>query len=384
MAATVAVTAMGDVAKDSVAGSTPGFERTPPTSPCATAPEEMRKVPFIYCSDLFHPAMDPDDHFDLAAVFRLKEFDVKAVILDGHIDRPGQDQLTGGGRVPLEQMMEICGYRVPFAIGLKRKLLDPEDKALDDDPRFLAGVNLIIKVLRESPVPVTLKLSTGTDFAVVYNREPELVRQKVKAVYLNAGHGRGGESKEYNVTLDPVGFERVFQTGVKLYWNPCWGDIGYNNYFRIADQHVLFETCSLPLKRFFAYAFQKPDVDPIAFIRDRTEPELPHMKRDMWSPPVLAHAAGRRVYKRDEGDFLWLTPAAAKRMGLEARECRAYGYVPVRVVPISRGAIREAPKTGVLNVSFHSDQPNAQIFRQDHPDYVKIMTSCLRNLYSGD
>ncbi len=47
-----------------------------------TAPEEMRKVPFIYCSDLFHPAMDPDDHFDLAAVFRLKEFDVKAVILD--------------------------------------------------------------------------------------------------------------------------------------------------------------------------------------------------------------------------------------------------------------------------------------------------------------
>ncbi len=61
-----------------------------------TAPEEMRKVPYIYCSDLFHPAMDPDDHFDLAAVFRLKELDVKAVILDGHIDRPGQDQLTGG------------------------------------------------------------------------------------------------------------------------------------------------------------------------------------------------------------------------------------------------------------------------------------------------
>ena len=47
-----------------------------------TAPEEMRKVPFIYCSDLFHPAMDPDDHFDLAAVFRLKELDVMAVSLD--------------------------------------------------------------------------------------------------------------------------------------------------------------------------------------------------------------------------------------------------------------------------------------------------------------
>ena len=42
----------------------------------ATAPDEMRTIPFIYCSDLFHPAMDPDDHFDLAAVFRLKELDI--------------------------------------------------------------------------------------------------------------------------------------------------------------------------------------------------------------------------------------------------------------------------------------------------------------------
>lgn len=103
-----------------------------------TAPEEMRKIPFIYCSDIFHPAVDPDDHFDLAAVFRLKELDIKAVILDGHNIRPNQDQLTGGGQAPLEQMMDICGYKVPYAIGLKRKLLDPKDKALDEDPRHLA------------------------------------------------------------------------------------------------------------------------------------------------------------------------------------------------------------------------------------------------------
>ena len=349
-----------------------------------TAPGEMRKIPFIYCSDLFHPAMDPDDHFDLAAVFRLKELDVKAVILDGHIIRPNQDQLTGGGKVPLEQMMDICGYRVPYAIGLKRKLLDPKDKALDEDPRYLAGVELIIKVLRESPVPVIIKLSTGTDFAVVFNREPELVRKKVAAVYMSAGHGGSGPSKEYNVIMDPVGYERVFQTGVKIYWNPCWGTIGYNNYFKVKDQHVLFEKCSLPLKRFFAYAFQKPADDPIAFIHDKSEPQLPHGKRNMWSPPILAHAAGRRVYKRGEGDYLWLTPAAAKRMGLEDRACRAYSYVPVHVTPINRGVITEVPKAGVLNVDFYPAQPNAQLFRQDHPDYVKIMISCLRNLYADD
>jgi len=104
----------------------------------------------------------------------------------------------------------------------------------------------------------------------------------------------------------------------------------------------------------------------------------------MWSPPILAHAAGRRVYKRGEGDFLWLTPAAAKRMGLEDKECRVYSYIPVNVTPINRGVITEVPKTGVLNVDFYSDKPNAELFRQDHPDYQAIMISCLRNLYSGD
>ena len=48
------------------------------------------KVPLIYCSDIFHPAMDPDDHFDLAAVFAFDEFDIKALVLDGHIDREGR------------------------------------------------------------------------------------------------------------------------------------------------------------------------------------------------------------------------------------------------------------------------------------------------------
>ena len=104
----------------------------------------------------------------------------------------------------------------------------------------------------------------------------------------------------------------------------------------------------------------------------------------MWTPPVLAHAAGRNVYKRGEGDYLWLTPAAAKRMGLEGKECCAYGYAPVKVTPIKRGVITEAPKTGVLDVEFYPADPNALLFRQNHPDFQKIMISCLRNLYAED
>ena len=92
----------------------------------------------------------------------------------------------------------------------------------------------------------------------------------------------------------------------------------------------------------------------------------------------------RECLRKSEGDYLWLTPAAAKRMGLEDKECRAYSYVPVHVTPIDRGVITEVPKTGVLDVDFYPAQPNVQLFRKDHPDYQKIMISCLRNLYSGD
>ena len=43
---------------------------------------ERGKIPLIQTTDLFHPPADPDDHLDLATVFALDEFDVRAVLLD--------------------------------------------------------------------------------------------------------------------------------------------------------------------------------------------------------------------------------------------------------------------------------------------------------------
>src|SRR5579872_7145237 len=51
------------------------------------------KVPLIHCTDLFHPPGDPDDHVDLATVFALPPFDVRAIILD-----QGQMQAATPGR----------------------------------------------------------------------------------------------------------------------------------------------------------------------------------------------------------------------------------------------------------------------------------------------
>ena len=54
------------------------------------------KIPIIHSTDLFHPHVDPDDHFDLATLFAVKEFDIKGIVLDNH----GSDQMTGAAGRP--------------------------------------------------------------------------------------------------------------------------------------------------------------------------------------------------------------------------------------------------------------------------------------------
>ncbi|NLF07816.1 MAG: hypothetical protein GX594_07525, partial [Pirellulaceae bacterium] len=41
-----------------------------------------KKIPIIHSTDLFHPHDDPDDHYDLATLFALDEFDIKGIVLD--------------------------------------------------------------------------------------------------------------------------------------------------------------------------------------------------------------------------------------------------------------------------------------------------------------
>jgi len=42
--------------------------------------------------------------------------------------------------------------------------------------------------------------------AAAFNREPELLRQKVKAIYMEAGAGPDGNQDDYNVVISPLVF----------------------------------------------------------------------------------------------------------------------------------------------------------------------------------
>lgn len=66
-------------------------------------------IPIFYSTDLLHPYDDPDDHYDLATLFALEEFDVRGIVLD-----LGERQAQRSGKPALDQMMKITGRKVPW------------------------------------------------------------------------------------------------------------------------------------------------------------------------------------------------------------------------------------------------------------------------------
>jgi len=283
------------------------------------------RVPVIYSTDLLHPHDDPDDHYDLATLFSLPELDVRGIVLD-----LGERQQQRMGRPPVEQILQIAGRRVPYAIGVHRQLNARDDKAADVPPECQGGIELILSTLRQSQEKVVI-FTTGSlrDVAAACNREPELLRDKVRALYFNAGNGPGGPQNEWNVTLDPTAYQRVFESGLPLYWCPCFGKDGYQTYF-IADQTAVVGACTPVVQNFFVYCLSKSQEDPLAFLRSGSHP-LPKGPRNMWCTGPLYHAAGRRIYERGKEDFVALTAAQAQQAGLADKEVAAFQFAPVRV-----------------------------------------------------
>ena len=294
-------------------------------------------IPIVYSTDLLHPHDDPDDHYDLATLFALPEFDLRGIVLE-----LGERQRTRIGRPPVAQMIEITGRSVPSAVGLDRPLRNPTDTAADVPAEFQGGVDLLLAALRNSTDPVVL-FTAGScrDVAAAFNRQPQLLKEKVRALYVNAGNGPQGPQWEYNVRLDEEAYFRLFEADLPLYWCPCWSDepgqpqaiLGRKVYatYYVADQADVVGACARAVRNFFVYCLTRAETDPIAFLKSNPQP-LPTGPRNMWCTAVLFHAAGREIYRRGPDDFVALPPEEANRQGLQDRKVTPYQFVPVRAV----------------------------------------------------
>ena len=335
----------------------------------AAAGGEAPRVPLIYSTDLYHPHVDLDDHFDLAQVFAMPEFDVRAIILDVN------GEVARAGRPAVEQMIALTGRRVPWALGLKSALAGPGDKALDQPAEFQAGVTLILKVLAEAAGPVTV-LTTGSvrDVVAAFNRDPVLCREKIRGVYANIGSAVVGGG-EYNVRLDAASYRALLASGLPVVWFPCLPEAHPGATFWRFDYGPMFEAEVVPagLRAYLTYAMRKLDprtFEPVAALADASLAAVrPKGLKEMWCTPSLLAAAGRKVYC--VGPDQWVA-AAAPPPG--ATEEKVFEFVPARV------ELDDAGKP--TKVEYQAADANVTAFRRpDVERYGKAMNRCLLDLY---
>lgn len=276
------------------------------------------RVPVIHCTDLYHPHVDPDDHFDLATMYALAEVDLKAVILDH-----GAQQAKRPGRIPVSQMNRITGRDVPWAVGLARNLARPDDKVAEDKPEYQRGVELILKVLKESPRPVSIvTLGACRDVAAAFNREPELLRSKVAKLMIFIGEADETKQnyREYNVDLDRNAYICILRSGLPVYWVPCMdGGVFKNNghaSFWDARHSDLLSACAPELVQYFIYALEKKDpaaAEPREFLSqpvnaaERTR--LFAGRRNLWCAAVFTYLVGKEIVR--DGDKWAALPAGS-------------------------------------------------------------------------
>jgi pyrimidine-specific ribonucleoside hydrolase len=298
-------------------------------------------LPVIHCTDLLHPYVDPDDHFDLATLYAIQGIDLKAVILD-----QGRLQAERPGTVPVSQMNRITGRDVPAAIGLAEKLRGPEDKALDQEPQFQRGVELMLATLRRSPVPVAITaVGSMRDVTAAFNREPELFRTKVAKLMVFIGEASDPKFVEYNVSLDPQAYVGLMRSGLPIYWVPCfdggpWRNQGHASFWQALHKDLL-KNARPEVLQYFIYALEKEKSDPVAFLSAPIDPErkrrLLDGNRNLWCTAVferlVAPEAARGVFGFAEADITLgddavvrygRTPSSKKVMRFEVRDSAHY------------------------------------------------------------
>ncbi|MCW5982103.1 MAG: hypothetical protein KIT09_28715 [Bryobacteraceae bacterium] len=321
-----------------------------------------RSIPVIHTTDLFHPPADPDDHVDLATAFAFAELDLRAILLDSErrLMRPGRpgDPPREPGFTPVAQLCYLTGRAVAVAAGPSLPLESWRDDARKAPRREQAAIELLLRALRESPQPVVITvLGSARIVTAAFNREPDLLRARVKSVVVNAGSTGDGEL-EYNVGLDVNAYVGLFRSGLPIDWYPC-GAAGANrieafnaaprNTFWKISHHDLFRGLPQPLLAWFVHGFSgNGRGDILRALDEQGRGASAEMilagDRNMWSTASLALAAGRTLARTPEG---WRFVPASKAAGLPSE---TLALEAVKVTIADDGRTRWEPTAGDSNI----------------------------------
>jgi hypothetical protein len=292
-------------------------------------------APLIHQTDLFRPHNDPDDHFDLAAIYALVlqgRIDLRGIV----IDRPPPKFDGDPDVAAIAQLNHISGLTVPAVVGSAQPMKSPHDTQPSASPSDKAAAWFVLDVLRQSRQRVAITVvGSCRDVAIAGKTDPALFARKCAGIYINAGTGspdpKLASVLEYNVTLDPAAYRALFDLPCPVYWLPCFEDYEgewrvrrYGTYWRFRQEEVL-PSLSPRMQNFFLYMFQRVrETDWLRYLYRQPDASLiqqySQQERNMWSVVSFLHVAGLTVTTTGE-----VVPMKA------AGDSAVYAFQPVRI-----------------------------------------------------
>jgi hypothetical protein len=296
-----------------------------------------QKLPVVVITDCYHPYQDPGDNLDLIMAYALPDVELLGIVLDitdsfrkDTADHPTLWKDPRGPReagvIPILQLNYIFNKNIPFAVG-PMTMMKSEQDDMRYSPAFeQEGVALLLKTLRESPVPVEiLSFGSARVLSVAFNREPELLKKKISRIHLSGGTASRnyvlGQDKganmipggEWNVALDVYAFTRLLKSGLPLALYPCAGkDGGFvkdvnSSYYTLHDMSFLKEMHPM-LQQYIDFAFGARlshdflrSMDTGASYTEGKKPQFD--KFHVWESAIWLNATGRKIVKSEKGKY---------------------------------------------------------------------------------
>jgi hypothetical protein len=343
--------------------------------------------PVITVTDLYHPPEDPGDNFDLVMPYGLDRVDLRAVVLDVSIEkresvRAGVDGYPGPrepGVVPVTQLNAVFGRQVPFGVSPFARMRAFDDRMTDVPAFQQAGVELLLETLRASTEPVhVMSFGSARPIAVAFNREPDLLREKVARVHLSAG-STSLDYLEWNVYLDPLAMIRVVGSGLPLSLYPCATEVdcysyGRHNTLWWFEDLAWIERMHPALRRYLTYGLGGST--RIDFLRALDEEAPEEVKRfvysrrhAVWETAAWLQVSGSEVVRHADGGY----EIVAREDVVAGDEVIPNEQVPCRV---------RTHESGLYTFALTGEPGTTTVFRRGDPRvYEAALRAALPRLY---
>jgi hypothetical protein len=227
------------------------------------------------------------------------------------------------GFIPVLQLNYIFGRNIPFATSPFSNMKYIGDKMLDVPVFQQQGIDLILKVLRESNEPVQIaSFGSARSIAAAFNRDPTLFRNKVKQIHLSAGTS-APVFLEWNVALDTNAIVCLLRSDLPVAIYPCAAanqdSIGcgsknypfsydsYNTFYKLSNLSFI-ENMNPKLRRYLKYAYGR--VQRNDFLRCMDSDTVFKVQNDLfanesyvWETALWINISGRKLVKTGESDY---------------------------------------------------------------------------------